>query len=277
MVPKVNAAGHLPAHTAFTGRIANFAKDAPYAFGTAGFLQRASGPTSNSAAPRGDYCIWLGTTHNLAGTHRCLNIDTLREITGDTFRPSILTESAILRLTHLSGQSLEPLPPPTPIEQVLDNPTPSYPLDPNRGVEPHNIVDVPPTEIEIVSADAVTDLAQLVQFEGDASDPVLLPDLQETTALLVDDSPERALTQAKELVELRNSINQGYSLHNALPERRIFTALTMKEARSLYGDALVDAASMEELKNCIQKDVWECLDPQYKPIGAIPSKIFLTP
>ena len=217
-------------------------------------MQRASGPTSNSAAPRGDYCIWLGTTHNLAGTHRCLNIDTLREITGDTFRPSILTESAILRLTHLSGQSLEPLPPPAPIEQVLDNPTPSYPLDPNRGVELHNNVDVPPTETEIVSADAVTDLAQLVQSEG--SEPVLLPDLQETTALLVDDSPKRALTQAKEPVELRNSINQGYSLHNALPERRIFTALTMKEARSLYGDALVDAASMEELKNCIQKDVW---------------------
>ena len=116
-------------------------------------------------------------------------------------------------------------------------------------------MDVPPTEIEIVSADAVTDLAQLVQFEGDASDPVLLPDLQETAALLVDDSPERALTQAKELVELRNSTNQGYSLHNTLPERRIFTALTMKEAKSLYGDALVDAASMEELKNCIQKDV----------------------
>jgi hypothetical protein len=43
MVPKVNAIGHLPAHTAFLGRVPNFARDAPHAFGTAGFLQRAQG------------------------------------------------------------------------------------------------------------------------------------------------------------------------------------------------------------------------------------------
>jgi hypothetical protein len=95
MVPKVNAVGHLPAHTAFLGRVPNLAKDAPFAFGTAGFLQRASGPSSNTAAARGDYCLWLGTTHNLAGTHRCFNIDTLREITGDIFRPALLTDAAV--------------------------------------------------------------------------------------------------------------------------------------------------------------------------------------
>ena len=39
MVPKVNAVGHLPAHTAFMVRIPNFSKDAPHAFGTAGFLR----------------------------------------------------------------------------------------------------------------------------------------------------------------------------------------------------------------------------------------------
>jgi hypothetical protein len=44
MVPKANAIGHFPAHTAFLGRVPNLAKDAPFAFGTAGFLQRASGP-----------------------------------------------------------------------------------------------------------------------------------------------------------------------------------------------------------------------------------------
>jgi hypothetical protein len=61
MVPKVNAVGHYPAHTGFLGRVPNFTRDAPFAFGTAGFLQRAPGPTYNSAAPRGSYCIWLGT------------------------------------------------------------------------------------------------------------------------------------------------------------------------------------------------------------------------
>jgi hypothetical protein len=103
MVPKVNAIGHSPAHTALFGRVPNFARDAPFAFGTAGYLQRASGPTSNSATPLGEYCIWIGTTHNLAGTHRCVSIDTLREIRGDMFRPSLLTDAAISRLNRLSS------------------------------------------------------------------------------------------------------------------------------------------------------------------------------
>ena len=73
----------------------------------AGFLQHASGPASNTAAPRGDYCIWLGTTHNLAGTYRCFNIDTLREVIGDIFRPAHLTDAAIARLTQLAGSALQ--------------------------------------------------------------------------------------------------------------------------------------------------------------------------
>ena len=57
----------------------------------------------------------------------------------------------------------------------------------------------------------------------------------------------------------------------------IFSALTMKEARSLYGDALIDAASTEEVQTCIQKGVWECLGPNHPLIGAISSKMFLAP
>jgi hypothetical protein len=34
------------------------------------------------------------------------------------------------------------------------------------------------------------------------------------------------------------------------------------------------AASTEELQNCIQKGVWECLDPDYPLKHAIPSKMF---
>jgi hypothetical protein len=88
MAPKINVVGHYSAHSSFLGRVPNLARDAQFEFVTAGFLQLAPGPTSNSAAPGGDYCIWMGTTHNFAGTHRCLDIDTLREIIGDTFRPS---------------------------------------------------------------------------------------------------------------------------------------------------------------------------------------------
>jgi hypothetical protein len=51
----------------------------------------------------------------------------------------------------------------------------------------------------------------------------------------------------------------------------------MKEERSLYGDALIDAASTEEQQTCIQKGVWECLEPNHPLEGAIPPKMFLTP
>ena len=50
----------------------------------------------------------------------------------------------------------------------------------------------------------------------------------------------------------------------------------MKEAKSLYGDALIKAASPEELQTCIQKGVWEFLEPNHPLKGTIPSKMFLT-
>ena len=103
MVPKVNSPGHLPTHTAFKGRVPNYKIDAPFPFGTTGFLQRAHALQSNSVIPRADYSVWLGTTRNLKGTHKCLNLDTLREITGDIFRPALLTQAAITRLQQLAG------------------------------------------------------------------------------------------------------------------------------------------------------------------------------
>jgi hypothetical protein len=133
MVPKVNAIGHLPAHTAFLGRVPNLAKDAPFAFGTAGFLQRASGPASNTAAARGDYCLWLGTTHNLAGTHRLFNIDTLREITGDIFRPALLTDAAIARLAQLAGPTSDEPQPVEPPEDLRKPEHTSCPGSNSRG------------------------------------------------------------------------------------------------------------------------------------------------
>ena len=105
MVPKYNAPGHLPAYTSFRGRAPSYKIDAPYAFGTTGFLQRAPGPLSNTAAPRADYCLWLGTTRNLIGTHWCFNLSMLAEMKGDTFRPAPLIQDAIDCLRQLAGKT----------------------------------------------------------------------------------------------------------------------------------------------------------------------------
>jgi hypothetical protein len=283
MVPKANAIGHFPAHTAFLGRVPNLAKDAPFAFGTAGFLQRASGPSSNTAAPRGDYCIWLGTTHNLAGTHRCFNIDTLREVTGDIFRPALLTNAAITRLSQLAGSPPRECPTNdetqllvSPEDPLLD-PQPRYILDPNRGVQVEEVPDVEPLLVDIVPADDA--LINLAPEHDDGPVPAMSEEETEPEKETELDSniSSRAISQAAELVEVRNSMNSGYHLQNPTEERHIFSALTMKEARTLYGDTLIDAASTEELQNCIQKGVWECLQPDYPIKGAIPSKMFLTP
>lgn len=102
MVPKINSRGHHPAYTAFRGRVPDYNVDAPFPFGTAGFLQKAQTAQSNSAIPRADYCLWLGTTRNMKGTHRCLNLSTLREVTGDNFRPAPLTSDAITPLKQLT-------------------------------------------------------------------------------------------------------------------------------------------------------------------------------
>ena len=185
MVPKVNAIGHLPVHTAFVGRIPNFAKDAPYAFGTAGFSQRASNPDYNTAAARGDYCIWLGTTHNLAGTHRCLNLDSPREITGDVFRPSLITNAAILRLAALACENQVAAREPEP---ALENSAAPYQLDPNQGVQQPSLELDDPSQADIVTADSVAvNLDQLDYPEQDQNNPVEQPETREDSPI---SSPE---------------------------------------------------------------------------------------
>ena len=131
MVPRTNAPGHISAYTSFTGRIPNFNRHTPHAFGIAGFLQKASSTRSNTADPRADYCIWLGTTRNLAGTNMCFNLATLRVVTGDIFRPAPLTNEAATRISRLAG--VQDTGPVQPLEPYLMNPSPPYPLDPNRG------------------------------------------------------------------------------------------------------------------------------------------------
>ena len=89
----------------------------------------------------------------ISGTHRCFNVKTLREITGDVFRPAFLTPLAVHRPTQLAGpQPLQPSLSPTSQER-LTNASPPYALDPNRGVEevqevvPLSSDEVPITEI----------------------------------------------------------------------------------------------------------------------------------
>ena len=119
--------------------------DAPHAFGTSGFLQRASGTHTNTAAPRADYCIWLGTTRNLKGTNRCFNLSTLAEVTGNTFRPAPLTSEAIDRLRRLAGTPMIPNSAPDNKELPLSGPNSPYALDPNRGVEENDSTVPEPT------------------------------------------------------------------------------------------------------------------------------------
>lgn len=76
--------------------------------------------------------IWLGTTRNLAGTHRCFNLTTLQEITGDHFSPVPITQEAITRINCMAGTvDLSPV----PVQPQLDDPSSPYALDPLRGQE----------------------------------------------------------------------------------------------------------------------------------------------
>jgi Reverse transcriptase (RNA-dependent DNA polymerase) len=52
--------------------------------------------------------------------------------------------------------------------------------------------------------------------------------------------------------------------------------MSTQEARRLYGEKLVDDATIEELNNCMHKGAWECLPPSHKG-KFLPSKMFLTP
>ena len=255
MVPKVNSVGHYPAHAAFTGRVPSYTRDAPHSFGQPGFLQKAQHAQSNSAAPRGDYCIWLGTTHNISGTHRCLNLETLREITGDVFRPALLTPLAVRRLTQLAG----PQPPmssllPTYEEQLTD-PSPPYALDPNRGVD-----DV--LELLQPSSDGA------VQFPSDEAPEII--QAESVHGDLISDADDVFDVPATEgVTETPDTIDQHVE--------DIYAVLTMNEAKLLYGEDRANAATIEELKNCIEKDVWDFLPKDYKSSSVIPSKMFLTP
>ena len=256
MVPKINSVGHQPAHSAFLGRVPNFKRDAPHPFGIAGFLQRTHSPGYNSAAPRGDYCIWLGTTHNLAGTHRCLNLTTLREMTGDTFHPTLLTPEAIRRLNTLAGVVGDSVDQP---ETPLENPSAPYPLDPYRGVIPDEETLSTEQQGDIIGADTIADTDIQVMDPSEAEEEL------------------RTKSLADIVIETRDTTSPDNEVQDLDSYKQVLATLSIKSARKIYGKEISDKATTEELQTCIQKDVWEYLDPMYVTKNAIPSRMFLTP
>ena len=292
MVPKQNAPGHLPAYTAFRGRSPSYKTDTPFAFGTTGFLQRAQGSLSNTAAPRADYCLWLGTTRNLKGTHRCLNLGTLTEITGDNFRPAPLTQDAIQRLRAIAGTSpLEQNIPQDP-EPPLPDPNSPYALDPNRGVDDSEIeiqplqplpVLVPaetatvPLPYDIVPVQESLELTATFEQESQVSE--LQPESVEVTEEIEREEVEQSLDAdtAMGVTQMRNDMNSGYNLRKSTNIQHVYSAMTIKAAASEYGQAIVTDAVTLELKHCISKHVFKGMGPSDNAYGSIPSKMFLTP
>ena len=327
MAPKTNSPAHTPAYTSFTGLMPNFKKQTPHPFGVTGFLQRPVGPQYNSSMQRTDYVVWLGTTRNLAGTHRCFNLTTLQEITGDQFTPAPITQEAITRINRMAGTvDLSPV----PIQPQLDDPSSPYALDPSRGQEDlhldddadeNNVLseDTPLSPALIVPADSmlavnspaqsdvtdlITDMTEPAVFLPDSVhlepsrtdddqelqhvepdvvladhvDPVDLADLAENSPQPEEpaDSEEHLEVEvAAQLAAVRGS--QRYNLRSSTVDKNVFSVMTYHEASDIYGQEAVKEAGFTELKNCIDKQVWECLLPQTKINRPIPSKLFLTP
>ena len=79
------------------------------------------------------------------------------------------------------------------------------------------------------------------------------------------------------MIVARNTFNNGYNLRKTTTDQHVYATLSIKEARRLYGDKVADAAIVEEIQNCIKKDVFEFQHREYKTRSQIPSKMFLTP
>ena len=234
MVPKLNSPGHIPAYTAFKGRIPDYKVDAPFPFGVAGFLQRAQSTQSNTGLPRADYCIWLGTTRNMKGTHKCLNLETLATITGDVFRPAPLTQAAITRLQQLAG-ALDHNNPgiPSP-EPALADPNAPYGLDPSRGevieisdmdappqgasttTDEHNAPDAPPqgasttTDEHNAPDEEIAQQAHEKNDDQDLGGTILIPANEAPEETFIDSSPT---DMASGEIEERLMIQKMYKMH----------------------------------------------------------------
>jgi hypothetical protein len=189
-------------------------------------------------------------------------------------------------------------PPLPPQELLLDNPNGPYSLDPTRGddeTQPlENVLE--PAEISLVPAeDTMAEVEHEVQPQDIALEPVRNPGevqqneegVQQYEDVIQQDEyevrqnteqdQEGVYSAPQDQQSLRNAINAGYNLRPSTLEKHIMVTLSIKESKSLYGEALTDAAVMEELENCVRKQVFEFQHPTYRTTSQIPSKMFLTP
>lgn len=172
-------------------------------------------------------------------------------MTGDTFHPALLTPEAILRLNTLAGDPVSLL------EAPLENPSAPYPLDPYRGVTPDEETLLSEQQGTIIRADALAD-----------TDP---------QALDTSDQDEEVRTQSLADIVIEARTSTGNNVHDLGNDTQVLATLSIKSARKIYGKEISDKATIDELQTCIQKDVWEYLDPTYVTKNAIPSRMFLTP
>ena len=70
--------------------------------------------------------------------------------------------------------------------------------------------------------------------------------------------------QTEDDIVARNAFNNGYNLRKTTTDQHIYATLSLKEARRLYGDEVADAAIVEEIQNCVKKDVFEFQHREYK-------------
>ena len=287
LIPKLNSMGSRSAYSNFTGRIPSYPTIAPFPFGITGFLQRAKTANSNSAAPRADYGIWIGTTRTSSGTHKMINLDSLQIITGDKFQPAPLTAAAVTRITTLATGHITPALPPT--EPLLTDHTPRYDLDPDRGVDTapaptdpaeHEESSTPfltsadlPATAESLDSLEVSDLDQAPESIPEQSSP---PDDEEDTAQDTQATSEApltadsgAITAAEDLAAVRAT--QRYNLRSSDRHTEQFIALTTAEAQRTYGVEATRKSNVEEITNCLTKSVW---DPVYSQ-NAYPSKMII--
>jgi hypothetical protein len=117
------------------------------------------------------------------------------------------------------------------------------------------------------------DVAEFSNRIDEPSDEVLEAEFQGADAQVQEDSEE--INIAEQLTAVRQT--QRYNLRSSTAEKHVYSVLSYKEAEVIYGPEAVREAGFNELRNCIDKGVWECLPPSSRLVKPIPSKLFLTP
>ena len=190
-------------------------------------------------------------------------------------------------------------------ELPLSDPDTPYPLDPNRGVdnvqetdedamtpqgtqfalvpaETPSIGDLIPVEEEttpqpvVVFSDVLSEIPTEVN-EDVVEESIISENSESLDAIKEAQQPIVDALQTEDDIVARNAFNNGYNLRKTTTDQHVYATLSIKEARRLYGDEVADAAIVEEIQNCIKKDVFEFQHREYKTRSQIPSKMFLTP